>query len=78
MELKIPYITKERVVLRNNLKTERKKADLTQREVANYLGITVRQYSAIETGTSDGSIKVWRKLSELFHKPIDYLLAQDV
>ena len=78
MELKIPYITKERVVLRNNLKTERKKADLTQREVAKYLGITVRQYNAIETGTSDGSIKVWRKLSELFHKPIDYLLAQDV
>lgn len=65
-------------MLRNNLKTERKKADLTQREVAKYLGITVRQYNAIETGTSDGSIKVWRKLSELFHKPIDYLLAQDV
>lgn len=65
-------------MLRNNLKTERKKADLKQAEVAKHLGITVRQYQAIEAGTSDGSVKVWRKLSELFHKPIDYLLAQDV
>ncbi len=65
-------------MLQNNLKTERKKADLTQTEVAKHLGITVRQYQAIEAGTSDGSIKVWRKLSELFHKPIDYLLEQEV
>ena len=65
-------------MLRNNLKAERKKADLTQTEVAKCLGITVRQYARLEAGTSDGSIKVWRKLSELFHKPIDYLLAQDV
>ncbi len=64
--------------MRNNLKTERKKADLKQAEAAKYLGITVRQYARLEAGTSDGSIKVWRKLSELFHKPIDYLLAQDV
>lgn len=64
--------------MRNNLKTARKKADLKQTEVAKYLGITVRQYIAIETGTSDGSIKVWRKLSELFHKTIDYLLEQEV
>ena len=64
--------------MRNNLKAERKKADLKQTEVAKHLGITVRQYQAIEAGTSDGSIKVWRKLSVLFHKPIDYLLEQEV
>lgn len=63
-------------MLRNNLKQERKKTKQTQAEVAKHLNITVRQYSAIETGTSDGSVKVWRKVSELFHKPIDYLLAQ--
>lgn len=65
-------------MLRNKLKAARKKADLTQTEVAKHLRITVRQYQAIEAGTSDGSIKVWRKLSELFHETIDSLLAQDV
>lgn len=65
-------------MLRNNLKRERNEAEMTQIEVAEYLNITVRQYIAIETGTSDGSIKVWRKLSELFHKKIDYLLEQGV
>jgi DNA-binding helix-turn-helix protein len=65
-------------MLRNKLKAVRKEVDLTQIEVAKRLGITVRQYQAIEAGTSDGSIKVWRKLSELFHETIDNLLAQDV
>ena len=63
-------------MLRTNLINRRKKNKLTQTEVAKMLGVTTRQYQALEAGTSDGSIKVWCKLKDLFHKPIDYLLEQ--
>lgn len=64
-------------MLRNNLINERKKAAKTQEEVSEIIHISTRQYQAIEAGTSDGSIKVWYKLKDLFHKPIDYLLEQE-
>ena len=63
--------------MRINLINERKKKQLTQSETAKFAGISTRQYQALEAGTSDGSIKVWKKLSDLFNKSIDYLLAQE-
>ena len=62
--------------MRTNLINERKIKQITQAEVARILGITIRQYARLEAGTSDGSIKVWQRLKDLFHKPIDYLLEQ--
>ena len=62
--------------MRKNLITMRKESNFTQAEVAKLIGITDRQYARLEAGTSDGSIKVWYKLRDLFHKPIDYLLEQ--
>ncbi len=62
--------------MRKNLIIMRKKSNFTQAEVAKLIGITDRQYARLEAGTSDGSIKVWCKLKDLFHKPIDYLLEQ--
>lgn len=62
--------------MRKNLIVERKKEKLTQAEVAKLIGKTTRHYISLEAGTSDGSIKVWCKLRDLFHKPIDYLLEQ--
>ena len=62
--------------MRENLIAERKKRKFTQAEVAKMLGKTTRHYISLEAGTSDGSIKVWYKLKDLFHKPIDYLLEQ--
>lgn len=59
-----------------NLITARKDAGLTQTETAKRIGITTRQYLAIERGQSDGSIKVWKQLKDLFHEPIDYLLEE--
>jgi len=64
--------------LRTNLIDERKQKQLTQAEVAKLIGITTRQYQAIEAGTSNGSIKVWQSLKDLFQKSIDYLLEQAV
>ena len=63
--------------MRKNLINARQKAQLTQMELATKLNITVRHYQALEAGTSEGSVKVWRKLKDLLHKPIDYLLEQD-
>lgn len=64
--------------MRTNLIDERKQKQLTQAEVAKLIGITTRQYQAIEAGTSNGSIKVWQSLKDLFQKSIDYLLEQAV
>jgi DNA-binding XRE family transcriptional regulator len=61
---------------RKNLFIERVKLFKTQKQIANALGITERQYQRIETGSSDGSIKLWKQLSLTFKKSIDYLLAQ--
>jgi transcriptional regulator with XRE-family HTH domain len=74
--IKCRVTTKERVILRENLRAERKLKDLTQEQAADQIGTTARQYSRLETGTSDGSIKVWKRLRDLLGKPIDYLLEQ--
>ena len=64
--------------MRTNLINERKKKKLTQTEIAKILGITDRQYARLEAGTSNGRIKVWQSLKDLFQKSIDYLLEQAV
>ena len=51
---------------RNNLKEARQKAGITQKQVAEYLGITTRSYQRIESGESLGSIKNWDALEDLF------------
>jgi len=60
--------------MRENLIAERKQKRLTKSEVAKIVGITPRQYDRLEAGTSDGSVKVWQKLKDLFKTSIDTLL----
>lgn len=63
--------------MRENLIRLRKKRKLSQAEVATAIQITVRQYSRLERGSSDGSIKTWIALKELLGAEcIDYLLEQ--
>lgn len=64
------------MILRENLIKLRKAKSFTQAQMAKKLGISTRQYRALEAGTSDGSIKVWCSLKELLGKSIDYLLEQ--
>lgn len=62
---------------RENLLCLRKKKMLTQAQVAKAIHLTVKQYSRLEAGTSDGSVKAWKALKELLGaKSIDYLLEQ--
>ena len=60
--------------MRKNLIAKREQKKLTQAETAKTIGITTRQYQALEAGTSDGSVKVWQKLKDLFKTSIDTLL----
>lgn len=52
--------------MRSTLKQARIAADITQQQVADYLGITTRNYQKIESGQMLGSIKNWDKLEDLF------------
>lgn len=52
--------------MRKNLKEARQKAGMTQKQVAEYLKITIRSYQRIESGEMLGSIKNWDTLEDLF------------
>lgn len=63
--------------MRENLIRLRKSKKLSQAEVAAAIHITARQYSRLECGKSDGSIKTWMALKELLGaESIDCLLEQ--
>ncbi len=53
--------------MRNNLKKARQKAGMTQKQVAEYLGMTEIGYRQIESGKRIGEIKTWDKLEDLFN-----------
>ena len=39
---------------------------MTQKEVAEYLGVTIRSYQRIESGDRTGEIQTWDLLEDLF------------
>lgn len=53
--------------MRKNLKEARQKAGMTQKQVAEYLGISETGYRQIEAGRRIGSIKTWDMLEDLFN-----------
>ena len=53
--------------MRENLRNARKAAGLTQKQVAEYLGITEQYYQAIEYRKRIGRIEMWDKLEDLFN-----------
>lgn len=52
--------------MRKTLKEARQKAGMTQKEVAEYLGMTERAYQRIEYGERLGTIETWDALEDLF------------
>lgn len=52
--------------MRENLKNARKAANMTQRQVAEHLGMTERAYQRIESGERLGTIETWDLLEDLF------------
>lgn len=53
--------------MRNNLKEARQKAGMTQKQVAEYLGISESHYQKIEYGKVMGKIVMWDILEDLFN-----------
>lgn len=51
--------------MRENLKNARKAAHLTQQQVADKLGLTLRHYQKIEYAEIVGSFEVWDALEDL-------------
>ena len=53
--------------MRENLKKARKEAGMTQKQVAEYLGIIERYYKSLESGERLGGIEFWDSLEDLFN-----------
>lgn len=53
--------------MRKNLKEARRKAGMTQQQMADKLGIGLRQYQRIESGETVGVVEVWDLLEDLFN-----------
>lgn len=64
--------------MRKNLKDLRKKRGFSQKELAEKLNISERQYQRLEAGTSNGSVALWQNLKTILQsKTLDYLLEQE-
>ena len=57
---------KEGVTMRENLRQARKAKGITQKQVAEYLGIGERYYRFIEAGSRNGDFEIWDALEDLF------------
>lgn len=60
----------------DRIKELREEHDLTQRMVADYLGITRRKYSHIETGTQLLTCEILIKLAQYYHVSADYIVGR--
>ena len=74
----ILFISIERMgqSMENRIRDLREDADLTQREIAEALGITQRKYSYLETGTQPLTDEILVKLAAFYRVSVDYLLKQ--
>jgi transcriptional regulator with XRE-family HTH domain len=51
--------------MRENLKRARKNAGMTQQQMADLLGISLRYYQNIETGDRTGDFTLWDMLEDI-------------
>ena len=51
--------------MRENLKKARRKAGMTQQQVADKLDIGLRYYQKIEAGNATGAFEIWDALEDL-------------
>ncbi len=58
----------------NRLKELREDKDLKQKDIAKILGITQRNYSYFETGSTVLTEEILRKLANYYKTSVDYIL----
>ena len=63
-------------IFEERLLEQRKLNDMTQREVAEYLGISQPSYIRYEKGFAEPSLTNLVKLADLFAVSVDYLLGR--
>ncbi len=63
-------------IFENRLVELRKMNKLTQRQVAEHLGISQPSYIRYENGTSEPSLQNLSKLADLFDVTVDYLIGR--
>lgn len=63
-------------ILSERLKEERLKAKLTQKEIAEQLGITREAYTMYETNKTTPSIETLKKIADIYRTSIDYLAGR--
>ena len=54
----------------------REDKDLTQKQIAQYLGMSQTGYSKYETGENDIPTAILIKLADFYHTSTDYLLGR--
>ena len=61
----------------NKIKTERKKLHLTQSELANKIGVSMRTVQSYEKGTCyPKQREIYQKLAKVFNCSVNYLLTE--
>ena len=59
-----------------SIKTLRVNNNATQKEIADFCGISIKTYQRIESGQRKGDVAFWRKLAAFYSTTIDDLLRQ--
>lgn len=62
--------------MKDRLKELRLERKLSQKQVAEYLGISTRAYSHYEIGDREPSISLLVKLCDLFEVTVDYMIGR--
>lgn len=62
--------------LNEMLKSERKRHNLTQQQVADYLNMARGAYAQYETGKNLPPVTVLTKIADLYKCSVDYLLCR--
>ncbi len=60
----------------NRLKELREDKDILQKEIAQLMGISQRKYSYYETGQTNLTDEILKKLADYYQTSIDYILYQ--
>lgn len=66
---------KERILMGERLKSLRVSANKTQKEVADFVGVSIAVYSSYENDTREPSLSTVTKLADYYRKTIDFLVT---
>ena len=62
--------------MKNNIKNVRENNNLTQKECAEYFGVTLRAWQTYEQGVSEPKYEMLCKIADRFKVTTDYLLGR--